>query len=127
MFFRVLHVISKPFYILEIFLTRMNQLQFLILICLATVISSKPSSKGYPCGIYEQTITNEDGEIRCIPNPGSCIGSPDFVNIACFISPCMTYKSSCPQATYCFNDACNACKARTYDSKYNEVCIRGPF
>lgn len=114
---------SMPFLILGIPFTTMNQLQFLIAISLVFVAFSKPSSKCKPCGKYEKSIINEDGEIRCIPNPGSCDGSPDFVNIACLVDPCSIYQSSCPQATYCFNDACNACKARTYDSEYNEVCI----
>jgi len=102
----------------------------LLLLLLTTTLAHPPAvakREANVCPPYEQPVQNTAGEERCIPRPGSCANTRDYVPIACLVSPCTGYQSKCPKATYCYTDACNACKARAYDADHDEICLPGPF
>ncbi|KAI6234835.1 hypothetical protein M3Y99_00746600 [Aphelenchoides fujianensis] len=80
---------------------------------------------GGACPKYEKEVRNSQNAVKCVPDTGSCAGSPNFVQIACFVSPCFSLpKDECPTVAHCFADACNACRPRYYDALFNEVCRR---
>ncbi|KAI6170677.1 hypothetical protein M3Y97_01127900 [Aphelenchoides bicaudatus] len=105
----------------------MNTKFLIVVVSLLFVASSiealkkRSPNKTGECERYWKVVKNSKGETRCIPDPQSCVGSPDFKNINCFVSPCFNYKNACPNATQCLTDACNACKAYVFDDLYNKL------
>ncbi|KAI6185972.1 hypothetical protein M3Y98_00082200 [Aphelenchoides besseyi] len=89
------------------------------------LVAADGTEKRGKCPNYYQEIKNSENQVKCIPLAGSCVGSPDFVNIACFVSPCQFLPTNeCPEVAHCYEDACNVCKPHYYDAQYNEVCQR---
>ncbi|KAI6204964.1 hypothetical protein M3Y94_00738500 [Aphelenchoides besseyi] len=71
------------------------------------------------CGRYERPIRNNNGQTKCVSNPGS---TRDDTRACCLRSPCDNFRNVCRDAAQCIKDACNECLPRFYDRNWNEVC-----
>lgn len=75
-----------------------------------------------------ETLSDKDLEYlkMCSSNDDGSICKNGTEMYYCFIEPCFSMKTACPEAETCVNDYCGGCFAHYFDKKGNEICQMCP-